>query len=60
MLLPIRRLAVAVAATASLGCGGDAPATIPANPPPIPTDASGKPKPPATAAGNVKPIRVQP
>ena len=55
-----RRLAAVVAASAFLGCdGGGAPTTIPANPPPIPTDASGKPKPPPTAAGDVKPIPVK-
>lgn len=59
MIPPIRRLAAALAASALLGCGGT-PTTIPADTPPIPVDAAGKPKPPATAAGNVKPIRVQP
>ena len=57
---PLRRLAAAVAASAFLGCGGGSPAAIPANPPPIPVDASGKPKPPPTAAGDVKPITVKP
>ncbi len=60
MTRPFRRLAVVAAASAFLGCGdGGATTTIPANPPPIPTDASGKPKPPPTAAGDVKPIPVK-
>ena len=61
MIPPLRRLAAALAASAFLGCGGgDTPTTVPANPPPIPVDDAGKPKPPPTAAGDVKPIRAQP
>jgi hypothetical protein len=61
MIPPLRRLVAAVAASAFLGCGGGgAPTAVPANTPPIPVDAAGKPKPPPTAAGDVKAIRVQP
>lgn len=57
---PPRRLAAAVLAGMLLGCGESATTTIPANPPPITKDESGKPKPPPTAAGEVKPIKAQP
>ena len=51
----LKRLSLAVAVGvvpwALVGCGeGQVVTTVPANPPPIPTDEKGKPMPPPTAA----------